>query len=506
MKRPNDRRQKIRRRAAPAWDLLVDAVGRFSRNGDGNQAAAIALYAILSLIPLFILSILVISRFFGANPEVQQEVLDGIHAVHPFLSDELMAQLGVIEEKRQVLGWAGLVSLLWFASMIFGVVEKALDIVFRSPTERSYLKSKILAMAMIPAAWAAGIASVVLTSLAVRLTELPWVRALWPPGFDFLRGIVFGYMVPFFLVVLIAAVGYRIIPTRKIRMARVFTGAAVFAVLMEAAKHFFTWYIARHTRYSVIFGSLETVVILVIWVFYVALIFLFCAELIAAFERRHLVLLEKSMLGHKAPAAGIEDRLYAKFGCLYPRGAYLFREGDAGREIFHILSGRVRVEKESAPAKKFLTEIGPGEYIGEMAALTGTPRTASAVAVEDSRIAVIDERTFRDLLRESEHIAVLMLKEFSRRLKNTNDSLDELNQTRTRLLALLILAADQPFEKGREPTVAGIAALTGEDADDLRQVMAGLVEEGWLTLKDGKVTAIKMDAIREAVRSREFPA
>jgi len=48
---------------------------------------------------------------------------------------------------------------------------------------------------------------------------------------------------------------------------------------MEIAKQLFTWYVANYTRYNVIFGSLEAVVILVIWVFYVALILLFCAEL-----------------------------------------------------------------------------------------------------------------------------------------------------------------------------------------------------------------------------------
>jgi uncharacterized BrkB/YihY/UPF0761 family membrane protein len=86
---------------------------------------------------------------------------------------------------------------------------------------------------------------------------------------------------------------------------------------MEIAKQFFTWYVTSYTRYNVIFGSLEAVVILVVWVFYVALILLFCAELISSYQRRDMILLEKALLKPRSGRMQIDERLFRKFGRLY---------------------------------------------------------------------------------------------------------------------------------------------------------------------------------------------
>ncbi|MCU0581027.1 MAG: YihY family inner membrane protein [Syntrophales bacterium] len=480
--------------AAGFKDTLMDAIGRYRENGDVNQAAAIALYAILSFIPLFILTMLVIGHVFGSHPDLQQEMLNGFRNFHPFFSEELMSQLGLIEEKRHLLGWIGFLSLIWSAAMIFSVMETALNMIFRSSSPRNYFLSKALAMAMIPLAWMVGMASAVITYLTTLLMEQSFLHDLIPGGMTRLNGLLLGYLVPFLIVVFFTTAIYRTIPTRKISLTSALVGGLAFAVLMELAKHFFTWYIVHYTRYNVIFGSLETVVILVIWTFYVALIFLFCAELIASYDRRDLILLERALLKKETATGRIDARLYRKFGRFYPRGTYLFREGDSGREMFYVLDGRVRVEKEADLVKKTLAELGPGEYAGEMAALIEAPRTASVVAVEDSRIAVIDDLTFRNLLRESEQIALFMLQEFSRRIRHTNDALDELTQSWTRLMAVLFFYAAWPLEGDRDPAVA-LAACTGKDLNDIREVIDALAEAGLLTLEGGVVKAFRKELV-----------
>jgi len=90
----------------------------------------------------------------------------------------------------------------------------------------------------------------------------------------------------------------------------------------------------------------------------------------------------------------IEERLFRKFGRMYPKDAYVFRQGDTGQEMYYILMGNMRVEKTAGQIKKVLAEMGPGEYFGEMAALIEAPRTASVQATEDSNVAVIDSDHF----------------------------------------------------------------------------------------------------------------
>ena len=190
-----------------------------------------------------------------------------------------MEQLGQIESKRNLLGWVGVLGLVWLSAAIFNSLETALNIIFRSQKKRNYFVSKLLAISMIPMGWIVGATSVAISYAAALLVKQPLEIAggvnisLTAVSGAFLR-----YVVPYLISVIFFYFVYRVIPTVKIRSSVLLAGSALFALLMEIAKQFFTWYIANYTRYDVIFGSLEAVVILVIWVFYVALIFLFCAE------------------------------------------------------------------------------------------------------------------------------------------------------------------------------------------------------------------------------------
>ena len=381
--------EALKLRAATTWDVIYDAIKNFSANGDTNQAAAVSLYTILSAIPLFILTIIVAANVFTSYPLLQDDILDAIRSFNPYFSEKLMEQLGHIETKKNLLGSLGLLGLLWLAAAIFSVMETALNIIFRSPKKRNYFASKLLAISMIPLGWTLGAASLIVSSIAAFLMAQPFIL---PGGIEVSLGAAAGfllrYVIPYIVTVVFFFFLYWIIPTAKNRLLVLLAGSAFFAFLMEIAKQLFAWYIANYTRYGLIFGTLEPVVILALWVFYVALIFLFCAELMASYQRRDLLLLERAMLKPHKSYLKVDERLFKKFGRVYPQGKTIFNEGDKGNEMFYILSGRVRLEKEAGQVKKTLMEMGQGQYFGEMAALIDAPRTAKAMALEDSNLAV----------------------------------------------------------------------------------------------------------------------
>ena len=270
----NQRSESLKMKAAGSWDILADSFKNYSGNGDANQAAAIALYTILSAIPLFILTIIVAGYFFSSYPHIQDDIIDAIRSFHPYFSEKLLAQLGQIERKRHLLGWVGVLGLVWLSAMIFNSMEKALNIIFRSQKKRNYFVSKLLAISMIPMGWIVGTISVAISYAAALLVKQPVEIA---GGIDIsltaMSGALLRYVVPYLITVIFFYFVYRVIPTAKIRSSVALAGSAIFALLMEIAKQFFTWYIANYTRYNVIFGSLEAIVILVIWVFYIALNF-----------------------------------------------------------------------------------------------------------------------------------------------------------------------------------------------------------------------------------------
>jgi membrane protein len=484
--------ENLRLKAADGRDVLVDAFTNYRLNGDTNQAAAIALYAILSVIPLFILTIVAAEYIFSSYPHIQADITEAIS--RGFFSEKLLAQLGQIEKKRYLLGWAGLLGLVWLSATIFNSMATALNIIFRSQKKRNYFRAKLLAISMIPMAWIVGIASVAISYIAAVVVKQPALIAE-SLGFSLsaVSAVMLRYVVPYLITTLFFVVVYRVIPTARVRLSVAIAGSAIFALLTEIVKQFFTWYIANYTRYDVIFGSLEAVVILVVGVFYIALIFLFCAEMMSSYQRKDIILLERAMLKPHKNLLKIDERLFKKFGRTYPEGSIIFNEGDTGNEMFYILSGRVCLEKDACQVKKLLAEMGQGQYFGEMATLIGASRTASARVLEDSHLAVIDSRTFQNLVRESQDVAIFMLKEFSRRLKNSNMALEELTNLWIRLI-IIIHFLDNPGINIEEQ-LPKLAQLTKKYPAEIREVMNDPVLQDVFIIREGRL----VEVIREKI-------
>jgi membrane protein len=478
---------RLRSGLTSSLDIFGDAIRNYQINGDANQAAAIALYGILSIIPLFILTLLVVGSAFSANPEIEQKLIEGIRQFIPSFTGALLFQFSHIEGKREVLGSVGIITLVWFSSMIFNAIETALDIIFRSKNHRNYLTSKLLAIAMIPLGWAVGVASVGITYIATILAAQPLLGEGGILYFPAIQGVLFRYVIPYLFTVLFFTIVYKAIPMAKVSLKSALIGSMIFSALMEIAKQFFTWYIASYTRYNVIFGSLEAVVILVIYFFYISLILLFCAELISAYQRRDRILIERALLKPGTGRAHIDERLLRKFGRLYNRSEYIFHEGETGQSLYYILSGRVRMEKNAGRVMKVLAERGPGEYFGETAALIQAPYAASARSLEASHIAVIGGDMLRGVLRESDEVSLHILREFSRRLMDTDTSLEEMTQAWIKLMTTLYFLRMWPLTEDRNP-LAELMKATGKEAVEIQEALAELDRQGVITAKDGRVT------------------
>ena len=83
-------------------------------------------------------------------------------------------------------------------------------------------------------------------------------------------------------------------------------------------------------------------------------------------------------------------------------GRTLMRQGDAGREMFVIVSGRVNTERDG----QLLAELGPGDWLGEMALLSEGDRMATATVMEPTRLLVVSHRDFHALMDEMDSVRV----------------------------------------------------------------------------------------------------
>src|SRR5256885_12355 len=123
---------------------------------------------------------------------------------------------------------------------------------------------------------------------------------------------------------------------------------------------------------------------------------------------------------------GAEDPLFQRFGKEFPKGTVLFREGEPGKEMFVLQSGRVAISKKVRDVEKILATLGPGEFFGEMAIISNKPRNASAVVADDAKLLVIDPKTFEGMIRGNSEIAVRMIKKLSERLSEADAQIENL--------------------------------------------------------------------------------
>jgi CRP-like cAMP-binding protein len=100
-----------------------------------------------------------------------------------------------------------------------------------------------------------------------------------------------------------------------------------------------------------------------------------------------------------------------------PLDETFFLEGEAGSEMYHVLSGSVSIRKGETE----IAVIGPGKFFGEMTFLLGTCRSATAVAREDCECIVINPQNLDALMREFPDTIRDMLVEMAQRLQQTSE-------------------------------------------------------------------------------------
>jgi GGDEF domain-containing protein len=106
----------------------------------------------------------------------------------------------------------------------------------------------------------------------------------------------------------------------------------------------------------------------------------------------------------------------------YPPGHVIFRQDDAGENVYVLLSGKVRVLESvpDSPVEMFLGELGPGEIFGELGVLRERPRAAGVVTVERTRCLAIPAEDFLAMLQVSNEMSVALLRTLAGRLYDVN--------------------------------------------------------------------------------------
>lgn len=172
----------------------------------------------------------------------------------------------------------------------------------------------------------------------------------------------------------------------------------------------------------------------------------------------------------------------------YPKNSVIVEEGLTGDYMYVIRSGRVKVTKASDDGReKIMDFLECGAFFGEMALLDHSPRSASVRTLEPSVLAALSRRDFMGLLRDSPDLALSLIQELTRRLRDTDDQATSVSfqrvQDRAKGLFARIARTEAPLEDRRITpalTHQQIADMIGTSRETVTRAVKELKQTGWL--------------------------
>jgi membrane protein len=268
-------------RSALKWTLRVLglAIARFRADGCTQLAAAISYFTLLSFVPAIVLVISALALLLRPEGDLVESVFGNLRQYFPFIPPAFAEQVVTLFRHAGTMGWVALGALLLTTEMVFGAVHQALNRVFGA--QRGFLRSKLVSLILIVSVVAVLGFVLVMTALSSGLDHL---AARWVPDSAWAgigRNFLVAYALPFGLVALVLSAALKFIPNRRVHVRAALTGGLLCALLWEGAKRLFAWYVGSIAQYNVIYGSLGTLIVGLIYVHLSTSLFLFSAELAA---------------------------------------------------------------------------------------------------------------------------------------------------------------------------------------------------------------------------------
>jgi membrane protein len=268
--------------------LLKATVSSWSADYCPSMGAAISYYTLFSIAPLLLIVIAVAGMVFGAEA-ARGEIFgqlrgllgdEGAKTVEGLLQAADRPGAGIISTIT------GIVVLLLGATTVFNELQNALDRIWRAPARVqssgiwNLLRTRLLSFGMV-----FGIAFLLMVSLVVSAALAALGKWWTPAGWEAVMHIL-DLVVSFGLVTVMFALIYRYIPRVHVTWRDVWVGAAVTSLLFAIGKFAIGLYLGKSSVASS-FGAAGSLVILMVWVYYSAQIFLFGAEFTWVFAHEH---------------------------------------------------------------------------------------------------------------------------------------------------------------------------------------------------------------------------
>jgi membrane protein len=292
-----DRRRPVRMRS-PHDETLLEAIGDFARRvykkADQDQiffmAGAIAFNVMVAIIPLILATLgitgqILQSRIPNADQVLLRYIIDAIPQVGPEFEALVERILNTLLGQSSGMTLVGLILLVWISTRLVGTLRAALKEVFDVGTDRNIIKGKLFDIKMVILAGALFALNVTFTFIADVIRgygeQLFGVKPLGLVEALYFNAVAITSAWIMFLLI------YRFLPFRGIHWKTALYAATFTTVFFELLKRVFAWYVSNIAQYGSTYQNFANLIILVLWIYYSAIIFILGGEVgqVAALRR-----------------------------------------------------------------------------------------------------------------------------------------------------------------------------------------------------------------------------
>ncbi len=273
-------RVEIRLTAQAIWRGLTGVYN----SDDLTFASSIAYYALLSLFPFFLLALSLVALVTDSQSD-RDALLGFVFRYFPRQFDFVEVQLAALQRAHVQLGVAGSVLMVWAAMGVFGAVTSAVNHAWGVEKQPSYFKHKLISFVMLVVAGLLLLIGLLAVS-AMNVAEARWFAGVISgnPRLVVLQGIAVRWATTVLFIFVVGLVFY-FVPNAKVRFRDVWVGAVLTGLLWRGALALFSNYVRDLSRFSMLHGSIATVIVFLLWIYVSAVILLYGVEVTAAYAR-----------------------------------------------------------------------------------------------------------------------------------------------------------------------------------------------------------------------------
>lgn len=264
--------------------LIARTLQEMSDDDATHMAAAMSYYALVSLFPLT-LGLISMTSFFFEDARTQQVIVDWVASFLPGSENLIEANIEIVLESRGTIGAFAVIGLFWTGSAIFGGITRSINRAWDVHQDRPLYISKARQLLM---AFLAGTLVIFSTSITTFLRAFDRFAYLDFPYAEILvrtSSLIILHASSLVLVVMVFLMLYKFVPNTKTYWRYIWLGALTGGILFEITKNLFIWYLNTFTNFDNVYGTLASVVALLLWAYLSGLFLILGAELSSEYER-----------------------------------------------------------------------------------------------------------------------------------------------------------------------------------------------------------------------------